>query len=318
MAEQELDNAPSRQEFASQRADQDRTLAAMHDLEAALGSAAPGREHEWRQRVDQTLETLSTVIEQEHANSRAPDSLLSDLERNHPRLRSRAHGVRAQYANLRDALPALRRELAVTTDVEPDFADVRERLSWLLSALRHQRARESDLLYDAYRDAFGVDMEHDPTRAPREAAASDEPQRVTTKRTGRARSLDALHHLERRAAAAGPGREHAWLDDLRAAAYELELALTREQSDDTDLFADIEQAEPRLHYRTDALRRQYRDLADAAHDVRMALDNADPDTIDVADLRRTLDQLATELRYLRARETDLIYEAYTVDLGAGD
>jgi hypothetical protein len=48
------------------------------------------------------------------------------------------------------------------------------------------------------------------------------------------------------------------------------------------------------------------------------LDESEPDEIDVADVRRTLDQLGTELRYLRAREADLVYEAYTVDLGAGD
>jgi hypothetical protein len=76
MPEHELDNAPSREEFASQRADQDRTLQAVHDLEAALGSAAPGREAEWRQRVDDALEALSTVVADEEANARAPDSLL--------------------------------------------------------------------------------------------------------------------------------------------------------------------------------------------------------------------------------------------------
>ncbi|HEX5094778.1 MAG TPA: hypothetical protein VFX21_02135, partial [Acidimicrobiia bacterium] len=66
------------------------------------------------------------------------------------------------------------------------------------------------------------------------------------------------------------------------------------------------------------LRRQYRDLTDAVRDIRMVLDDSEPDAIDVPDIRRNLDQLATELRYLRGRETDLVYEAYTVDLGAGD
>ncbi len=85
-----------------------------------------------------------------------------------------------------------------------------------------------------------------------------------------------------------------------------------------DLFADIEVAQPRLHRRIDALRHQYRELADAVRDLGLVLDDSDPESIDVADVRRTLDQLATELRYLRARETDLVFEAYTVDLGAGD
>jgi hypothetical protein len=318
MSEHEVGNAPSREEFASQRADQDRTLAAMHDLEAALGSAAPGREQDWRQRVGAALESLSTVVEDEDASARAPDSLLSDLERNHPRLRSRVHGVRAQYTNIRETIGGLRRELANTTDAVADFADVRERLSWLLSALRHQRARESDLLYEAYRDAFGVDIDREPTRAPREAGARDEAERLTTKRADRSRSLDALQHVEQRAGTAGPGREDVWLDELRASAFELEVALAVERSDGNELFDDIELAEPRLHHRIVQLRTQYRDLADAVHNLRVTLEESASQELDVADVRRTLDQLATELRYLRAREADLVYETYTVDLGAGD
>ena len=318
MAEHDVDDVPSREEFAAQRADQDRTLAAMHDVEAALGSAAPGREQDWRQRVGEALEALATVVAEEDAHSHAPDSLLSDLERSHPRLRSRVHGVRAQYASIRETLMGLRQELAVAADAMPDFSDMRQRVGWLFSALRHQRARESDLLYEAYRDAFGVDIELDRTQPPHDIGARDEPQRLTTKRADRARSLDALQHVERRAGAAGPGRTDVWLDDLRAAACELEVALTREQSEDTELFHDIERAEPRLRNRIVQLRRQYRSLTDAVREVRRVLDDSEPDCADVADLRRNLDQLATELRYLRARETDLVYEAYTVDLGTGD
>ena len=316
MSGHELDDAPSIDEFANRRADQDRTLAAMHALEGALGSAAPGREQQWRRRVVEALDTLKAVVEAEDANSRAPDSLLSDIGRNHQRLRSRVHGVRAQYANLREALVKLGSELEVATEATTDFADLRERVAWLLSALRHQRARESDLLYEAYRDAFGVDIEDEVKSAP-PVGAPDELHRLTTRRAARARSLDALRHAERRAATPSSGREGDWLEALRASAHELEVALLGERSDD-DLFADIEVAQPRLHRRIDSLRHQYRELADAVRTLGMVLDDSDPESVDVADVRRTLDQLATELRYLRARETDLVFEAYTVDLGAGD
>jgi hypothetical protein len=318
MSEHELDDAPSREEFAAQRADQDRTLAAMHDLEAALESAAPGREQEWRQHLVDALEALSSVVADEEVNARAPDSLLSDLERNHPRLRSRVHGVRAQYASIRERLAGLCREFAGPADAVPDVADVRERFAWLFSALRHQRARESDLLYEAYRDAFGVDIERESWVTSVGATARDESEQLTTKRADRARSLDALQDVERRAGTAGPGRADAWLDDLRASAFELEVALTVERSDGNELFDDIERAEPRLHNRILQLRNQCRELDDAVHNLRVILDESEPDEIDVADVRRTLDQLGTELRYLRAREADLVYEAYTVDLGAGD
>jgi hypothetical protein len=48
------------------------------------------------------------------------------------------------------------------THAEPsDFADLRQRVAWVLTALRHVRARESDLLYEAYYDAFRIDLEED-------------------------------------------------------------------------------------------------------------------------------------------------------------
>jgi hypothetical protein len=44
----------------------------------------------------------------------------------------------------------LRRELGDGGDQAADFADIRQRVAWLLTAFRHQRARESDLIYEAY------------------------------------------------------------------------------------------------------------------------------------------------------------------------
>jgi hypothetical protein len=54
----------------------------------------------------------------------------------------------------------LRHEL-VELDTDPDVADLRQRLAWLLGSLRHQRARESDLIYEAYYEAFKRDLEED-------------------------------------------------------------------------------------------------------------------------------------------------------------
>ena len=141
-------------------ADQDRTLEAMHRLEAALGSASPGREADWRGDVLGALAVLEAVTSEEYENAERPDSLLSDIKRNQPRLRNRVRGLRLQYAHLRDAITALRRELNVHESVT-DVADMRERLAWLLTAMRHQRARESDLIYEAYFDAFRSDLTGD-------------------------------------------------------------------------------------------------------------------------------------------------------------
>lgn len=140
------------------RADQDRTLGAVHRLEKALGSAGPGREALWRSEVLEALALLNDATAAEDENARRPDSLLSDIKRTQPRLRTRVRGVRVQYEHLRDRITALRTELGEQDAELIDVADLRQRLAWLLSALRHQRARESDLIYDAYFEAFNTEL----------------------------------------------------------------------------------------------------------------------------------------------------------------
>jgi hypothetical protein len=143
------------------QADQDRTLAAMHRLEAVLSEAAPGREVDWQAEVSSALVILDEVTAAEAENAQAPDSLLSDVARTQPWLRNRVRGLRIQYRQLRDALSSLRHEIEEIegqAGATVDYADVRQRLGWVLTGLRHQRARESDLIYEAYYDAFGADL----------------------------------------------------------------------------------------------------------------------------------------------------------------
>lgn len=141
----------------SRRADQDRTLEAIHRLEAALTAAAPGREPAWRADVTDALAVLDAATDEEQRNAAQPDSLLSDIARTQPLLRNRVRGVRATYQQLRTAITALTHELVHSGD-DLDVDDLRRRLGWLLTAVRHQRARESDLLYEAYYEAFHRDL----------------------------------------------------------------------------------------------------------------------------------------------------------------
>jgi hypothetical protein len=150
----------------ARRADQDRTLAAMHELEAALAAAAPGRESSWRAGVLAALVVLDEATDDEYANATKPDSLLSDIKRTQPRLRTRVRGLRTHYAQLRQTITSIRAELAKPDDESTDFADVRQRLAWLLTALRHQRARESDLIYEAYYDGFETELSLNPDPHP--------------------------------------------------------------------------------------------------------------------------------------------------------
>ncbi|MHB8246059.1 MAG: hypothetical protein ACYDGN_12045 [Acidimicrobiales bacterium] len=139
------------------RSDQDRTLVAIQQLEAALASAAPGREGPWRDEVRGALAVLGEVTTREAENAATPDSLLSDVARTQPWLRNRVRGLRIQYRQIQAELASLQSEIDAA-DSPVDFADTRQRLAWVLAGLRHQRARESDLIYEAYYDAFRTDL----------------------------------------------------------------------------------------------------------------------------------------------------------------
>jgi hypothetical protein len=159
--------ASQREGFDSRRLDQERTLAAMHRLEEALESAAPRREGSWRDEVMAALTVLGEATTEEAENADRPESLLTDIARNQPRLRSRVRGIRTQYLQLRERIGELDRELGQRRDEATDFSDLRQRIAWVLTALRHVRARESDLLYEAYYDAFRTDLaeEHGPSKS---------------------------------------------------------------------------------------------------------------------------------------------------------
>jgi hypothetical protein len=150
------------QDFRAQaqqrQADRDRTLLAMQQLETALAAAAPNRERAWRAGVRAALDILADTAASEARNAEQPDSLLSDIARSQPWLRNRARGLRLHYRQLQDTITSLRQELDEAGDTPVDFADLRQRLSSVLAGLRHQRARESDLIYEAYYDAFGSDV----------------------------------------------------------------------------------------------------------------------------------------------------------------
>jgi septal ring factor EnvC (AmiA/AmiB activator) len=133
----------------------------MHRLEEVLESAAPKRAASWRDGVMAALTALHGATTQEAEDGARPDSLLSTIAHDQPRLRNRVRGIRAQHHQVRERINELEQELHRSRDEPPDFADLRQRLASVLSALRHVRARESDLLYEAYYDAFRADVEDD-------------------------------------------------------------------------------------------------------------------------------------------------------------
>jgi chromosome segregation ATPase len=154
------------------------------------------------------------------------------------------------------------------------------------------------------------------------SAGTDQQANLAMSRADRERSLDALHLLELHAERGGRGREHEWLAGVRAALTTLERALGQQQRNaapDVSLLSTIERDQSQLQRRVQELRQRYRVIHDEVDALSEQLDATDKtDTIDVTHIRQNLERLANELRYQRARETDIVYEAYSVDLGEGD
>src|SRR5690606_24101852 len=102
----------------ARKADQDRTLAAVHVLEAALSRGAYGRVDWWYQEVRGALGALDDVMRDEAEAAMRPGSLLSDIAFSQPRLRNRVRGLRTQQQHLCEAITALRKELDLAAELE--------------------------------------------------------------------------------------------------------------------------------------------------------------------------------------------------------
>jgi hypothetical protein len=145
--------------------DQDRTLRALHQLERAVSAPQGEDRARWHRDLLEALAVLQEAMAEEQANADRPESLLSSLAQTNPRLRSRTHGVRVQYRQLRGTVAELLNDVAMAGALDIDRDHLRRRVARLASAVRYERARESDLIYEAYYDTFDADLEIESTGA---------------------------------------------------------------------------------------------------------------------------------------------------------
>ena len=132
------------------------TMEALHALEDALDAPTPRRERTWLHRVLSTLDVLSDMLDAQTVSDLDTSSLLTEIRRDDPRLGPRVDRLRAEQADLRIAITSLRDQLAPDAAIPVDTADIRDRLASLARRLRAQRARESDLVYEAVNIDLGV------------------------------------------------------------------------------------------------------------------------------------------------------------------
>ncbi len=133
-------------------------LKAMHVLESALAKPAPHRESAWRTAVVKALDVLGKTMQRQSADLSGEEGLLADILNEAPRLENRVQQLRRQYDDLVRQIGSLRTEFSSSSvpDGSSDVSDVRQRLAWLLTALRHFQSRETDLIYEAIQVDIGV------------------------------------------------------------------------------------------------------------------------------------------------------------------
>jgi hypothetical protein len=148
-----VEGRPSKEEsaaFQASLADRDRTLEALRTLEEALGAAAPGREPDWFERVIEAFKTFESVLSSERHESLQPDSLMSMISRGYPRrFGSRVRQLRDEHDTIATQVASMRTQLEGVDREAVDFSDLRQRLGWVMRAVHHRRARETDLVFEA-------------------------------------------------------------------------------------------------------------------------------------------------------------------------
>lgn len=148
MSERESNRVDHAEAFATSLEDRDRTLVAMRSVEQALARAA-GRE-KWQEQVMAALRDLEAAMRSEHEELKRPDSLLALITGVHPRLFGpRIRSFNEQYDDISRQTASLRTqvETAERDDLDPDH--LRHRVGWILNALNHCRARQTDLVFEA-------------------------------------------------------------------------------------------------------------------------------------------------------------------------
>jgi uncharacterized coiled-coil DUF342 family protein len=135
-------------------------------------------------------------------------------------------------------------------------------------------------------------------------------------REERSRMLDVMRKLEDGLAAASTTRERRWVERVNDILLELRDVLkeTRESADARGSLLDqLVDEYPRLHGRAQRLRAEYDKVQQLIQTLVQSIDSDNVETV-----RQQLGSLLTKLRTAQAQETELIFEAFHVDIGVGD
>jgi len=140
---------------------------------------------------------------------------------------------------------------------------------------------------------------------------------IEASRLDRDRTLGAIHRFETALAMAAGGE--TWLSEVTTDLEALESAMVTERQElnrPDALLAMIAAENPRrFSSRVRNLREQYDDIIRQVVSLRDQVAHADETRPDPNDLRQRGSWITNALHHCRARQTDLVYEAVTLDLG---
>lgn len=136
-------------------------------------------------------------------------------------------------------------------------------------------------------------------------------------RRRRAELLDSMRAVEQALSAPAPGRERRWAERVHVALVELDADL-REHVAITEgaggLYGDLLATAPRLAGQVARLTREHSVIKKHIDDL-LARASAPEVTEHVEDVRETATALLAQLLHHRQRGSDLVFEAYAVDIG---
>ena len=91
------------------------------------------------------------ALDQHVDAAEGPKGLFVALANELPRVAGRVERLRREHIDLLKQAEGLARMLAYhDKDERPNFGDIRQRAAWLLGALRHHQALETDLIYETF------------------------------------------------------------------------------------------------------------------------------------------------------------------------
>ncbi len=134
-----------------------RILMASHRAEACLTAAAPGRELQWRDQVFEALNLLRASLREAGQRGESAGGLIADLKSVGGKYYHRVGRLQQEFDELIRRCDAMIEHLQSQGREETiDYADIRQRITWLLTSLKHHQAREADLVFEAYGIDIGI------------------------------------------------------------------------------------------------------------------------------------------------------------------